>query len=84
MRRGTAFMLVASRVLQTPSSSRSPGMGGTNGSEPVATTTCSAVCRVPSTSTTPVPASRPVPRSRAMPRLSSHFSWPVSVQFETM
>jgi len=41
--RGTAFMLVASRVPHTPSSSRSPGTGGTTGSEPVATTTCSAV-----------------------------------------
>ena len=30
-------MLVASRVPQTPSSSRSPGSGGTNGSAPVAT-----------------------------------------------
>ena len=29
----------------------SPGIGGTIGSEPVATTTCSAVCRTPSTST---------------------------------
>ena len=68
-RRGTAFMLVASRVPQTPSSSRSPGSGGTIGSEPVATTMCSAVWRTPSTSTTPVPASRPVPRSRSMPPL---------------
>ncbi len=68
-RRGTAFMLVASRVPQTPSSSRSPGIGGMIGSEPVATMTCSAVWRTPSTSTTPVPASRPVPRSTSMPRL---------------
>ena len=67
-RRGTAFMLVASRVPQTPSSSRSPGIGGTNGSEPVATTTCSAVWRTPSTSTTPVPGQASVPRSRSMPR----------------
>ncbi len=77
-------MLVASRVPQTPSSSRRPGTGGTNGSAPVATTTCPAVCRTPSTSTAPVPASTPVPRSSAMPRLASHCSWPASDQFETM
>ena len=50
-------------------------MGGTNASEPVATTTCSAVWATPSTSTTPVPARRPTPRSRSMPRLASQCSW---------
>ena len=40
---GTAFMLVASRLRQTPDSSRSPGIGGVTGSAPVATTTCVAV-----------------------------------------
>jgi hypothetical protein len=39
-------MPVASRLVQMPSSSRRPGIGGTIGSAPVATTTCSAVCRV--------------------------------------
>ena len=48
-----------------------PGTGGTTGSEPVATTTCSAVWGTPSTSTTPTPASRPVPRSRSMPLSAS-------------
>ena len=66
-RRGTAFMPVASRLVQTPSSSRRPGTGGTTGSAPFARTTWSAVWRTPSTSTTPGPASRPVPRSRSMP-----------------
>ena len=36
-------MLVASRLCQTPDSSRSPGIGGVTGSDPVATTTCVAV-----------------------------------------
>ena len=54
-RRGTAFMPVASRLVQTPSSSRRPGIGGMIGSAPQARTTCSAVWRTPSTSTTPVP-----------------------------
>ena len=40
-RRGTAFRPVASRLVQSPSSSRRPGIGGMNGSAPVATTTCS-------------------------------------------
>ena len=40
-------MEVASRFDQTPSSSRKPGIGGTIGSEPVATTTFSAVCAHP-------------------------------------
>ena len=66
-RRGTAFIPVASRLVQIPSSSRSPGIGGMNGSAPFASTMCSAVWRTPSTSTTPVPASLPVPRSRSMP-----------------
>ena len=44
-RRGTAFMPVASRLVQTPSSSRRPGMGGMNGSAPLASTTWSAVWR---------------------------------------
>ena len=48
------------------------------GSEPVATTTCSALCGTPATSTTPVPASRPLPRSSAMPCDSSQRSCPVS------
>ena len=77
-------MLVASRVPQTPSRSRSPGIGGVIGSEPVATMTCSAVWRTPSTSTTPVPASLPLPRSTSMPRLVSHFAALASDQFETM
>ena len=42
-RLGTAFIPVASFVPQTPSSSRRPGTGGTNGSAPLARTTCSAV-----------------------------------------
>ena len=54
-RRGTAFMPVTSRLVQTPSSSRRPGIGGTIGSAPFASTTCSAVWRTPSTSTTPGP-----------------------------
>ena len=69
-RRGTAFMLVASRVPQTPSSSAQPrDAAARSDPTPVATTMCSAVWRAPSTSTTPVPASLPVPRSRSMPRL---------------
>ena len=55
IRRGTAFMPVTSRFVQMPSSSRRPGTGGTNGSAPLASTTCSAVCRSPSTSTAPTP-----------------------------
>ena len=51
-RRGTAFIAVASRLVQIPSSSRRPGTGGTTGSAPFARTTCSAVWRTPSTSTT--------------------------------
>ena len=35
--------------VQTPSSSRRPGTGGMNGSAPLASTTCSAVWRTPST-----------------------------------
>ena len=77
-------MLVASRVVQTPSRSLRPGIGGVIGSAPHASTTCSAVCCTPSTSTTPVPASRPVPRISAMPSLSSHGSAPSSVWLETM
>src|SRR5258708_7336901 len=75
-RRGTAFMLVASRVPHTPSSPARPGIAGTIGSEPVATTTCSAVWRTPSTSITPPPASPTAPRrprggpARAPPRLT--------------
>ena len=83
-RRGTAVIAVTSRFVHTPSSSRRPGTGGTIGSAPVATTTCRAVCRVPSTSTAPGPASRPLPRSRSMPRSVSHFSALASVWFETM
>ena len=73
-RRGTAVIAVTSRFVHTPSSPSRPGTGGTIGSEPVATTTCRAVCRTPSTSTAPVPASRPWPRSRSMPWSVSHFS----------
>ena len=40
---GTAFMPVTSRFVQMPSRPRRPGTGGMIGSEPVATTTCSAV-----------------------------------------
>ena len=71
-------LLVASRVPQTPSSSLSPGIGGTIGSEPVATTMCSAVWRAPFTSIIPTPAIRPVPRSKSIPRAASHFSCPAS------
>ena len=39
-RRGTAFMPVASRLVQMPSSSRRPGIGGMIGSAPLARTTC--------------------------------------------
>ena len=42
-RRGTSVTAVASRFVHTPSSSRSPGIGGITGSEPVASTMCSAV-----------------------------------------
>ena len=48
-------MPVTSRLDQTPSRSARPGTGGTTGSEPVATTMCSAVWGTPSTSTTPPP-----------------------------
>ena len=65
---------VTSRLPQTPSSSRRPGTGGTNGSAPFASTTWSAVWRTPSTSTTPGPASRPLPRSRSMPFSASQRS----------
>ena len=77
-RRGTAVIPVASRFVHTPSSADSPGIGGTIGSEPVATTMCSAVCRTPATSTAPVPSSRPVPRSRSIPRPASQRSCPAS------
>jgi hypothetical protein len=83
-RRGTAFMPVASRLVQAPSSSRKPGIGGTIGSAPLASTTCSAVYRLPSTSTTPVPASRPLPRSRSIPWPASQRSCPASEYSETM
>ncbi len=83
-RRGTAVIAVASRLVQTPSSSRSPGIGGITGSAPLARTTWSAVWRTPSTSTTPRPASRPVPRSRSMPLSASHCAAPASVWSETM
>ena len=66
-RRGTAFMEVASRLVQTPSIPLRPGTGGITGSAPLARTTWPAVWRTPSTSTAPGPASRPVPRSRSMP-----------------
>ena len=49
-------LAVASR---RPRARAGPGSGGTNGSAPVARTTCSAVWRTPSTSTAPGPASRP-------------------------
>ncbi len=77
-------MPVASRLVQIPSSSRSPGTGGMKGADPVATTTCSAVWRSPSTSTTPGPPSRPVPRSRVMPFSSSQPAAPASEWSETM
>ena len=77
-RSGMAFIDVTSRLVQTPSNSRSPGMGGTTGSAPLASTTWSAVWRTPSTSTTPGPASLPVPRRRSMPRPANHFTWPES------
>ena len=51
---------------------------GRTGAAPFASTTCSAVCAAPSTSTVPVPASRPAPRSRSMPRSASQRSWPAS------
>ena len=76
IRRGTAFIPVASRFVQMPSTSRR--IGGMNGSAPFASTTLSAVYCLPSTSTTPVPASRPLPRSSAMPVSASHRSWPAS------
>ena len=50
-RRGTASIAVASRFVHRPSSPRSPGTGGMNGSAPLASTTFSAVWRSPSTST---------------------------------
>ena len=42
-RSGTSFRPVASRLVHTPSSSRSPSIGGITGSEPVAITMCSVV-----------------------------------------
>ena len=48
---GSPSCAVASRLVQTPSSSRRPGIGGMIGSAPLATTMCSAVWRTPSTST---------------------------------
>ena len=83
-RRGISFIEVTSRLLQTPSSSRRPGTGGTTGSAPFARTIWSAVWRTPSTSTTPGPASRPVPRSRPMPLSASQRSCPASEWSETM
>ena len=77
-RRGTAVIDVASRLVHTPSNSPSPGIGGTNASAPLASTTWSAVYRVPLTSTAPGPASRPVPRSSAMSLSASHSSCPAS------
>ena len=71
-------MPVASRLVQIPSSSRSPVIGGMIGSAPQASTTWSAVWRTPSTSTAPVPASRPLPRSSAIPSPASQVSWPAS------
>ena len=41
-RRGTSVSPVASRFVQTPSSSLRPGMGGITGSDPVAITTWAA------------------------------------------
>ena len=46
-RRGTAFIPVASRLVQMPCRSRSPGIGGITASEPVATTMFFAVWRTP-------------------------------------
>ena len=54
-RRGTAVIAVTSRFVHTPSRPRRPGTGGVIGSAPVATTTCRAVWRTPSTSTAPGP-----------------------------
>ncbi len=79
-----AVMAVTSRLVHTPSSSRRPGTGGMTGSEPVATTTCRAVWRTPSTSTAPGPASAPVPRSRSMPLPASQATCPASVWLATM
>src|SRR5262249_12150889 len=50
-----------SRLVHTPPGSRRPGIGGTTASEPVASTTCRAVWRTPSTSTTPGPGCRTYP-----------------------
>ena len=61
-----------------------PGTGGTNGSEPVATTMCSAVWRTPVDLDHAGAGQPPVPRSRAMPRPASQCSWPASVQLDTM
>ena len=77
-RRGTSFMPVASRLVQTPSSESRPGIGGSSGSEPVEMTTWPAVYVVPSTSTAPGPVSRPSPRITSSPTLSAHLTWPSS------
>ena len=83
-RRGRALTAVASR-LSHGCASASPGIGGSAGRVPVASTTArrrddAVACPPPSVTTTVrAPSSRPVPRTSAIPCSRSQGSWPVVV-----
>ena len=72
---GTSSAVTASRLVHGRAS-RSPGIGGTTGSVPVAMTTARRAASVSSpTCTVRSPVIRPWPRTSAMPRSSSHGVW---------
>lgn len=75
-RRGTALIAVASRLVQMPSSSLSPGIVGMTASAPLASTTCSARYRPSPTSTAPGPANRPANVIGRAPRRANHDAVP--------
>ena len=69
---------VTSRFVQTPSSSRSPSIGGITGSEPVAITMSAAVWVSPPTSIVPGATIRPSPRMMSIPFSCAHLTAPES------
>lgn len=86
-RPGAVLALVASRLVQGPTSA-SPGSGGRAAALPVQTATACRAVRVrrlpsvPVTSTVRAPVSRPCPRCRSTPMPSTHWTWPSSFQCE--